>query len=171
LVTPHRDATFNAFFRAGIGTIELYRGHAEAALAIAETVVADAVEIGDRFVESIALTNAGWARLALGDARPELFVRALELSLQLGFEDGTGYELEAMGACAALLGDVDRAGMLLGAAEAARTRTGMTDQRARITHAPFVQRILASEFAARFETARARGGAMPRSEALSLALG
>ena len=79
--------------------------------------VADAAN-GDRFVETVALTNVGWARLALGDARPERFVRALEISLQLGFEDGTGYELEGLGACAALLGDVDRSGMLLGAAEA-----------------------------------------------------
>jgi tetratricopeptide (TPR) repeat protein len=171
LVPADRDSTFNAFFRAGLGTIELFRGHAETALTIAEEVLADAVDIGDRFVEAIALTNAGWARLALGEARPELFTRAMELSLQLGFEDGTGYELEGMGACAALLGDIDRSGRLLGAAEAARTRTGMTDQRARITHAPFVQQILGSEWAAQFEAARAQGRAMPRSEALSLALG
>jgi predicted ATPase len=171
LVTADRDSTFNAFFRAGLGTIELFRGHGEAALAIAEDVVANAVAINDRFVEAVALTNAGWSRLALGDARPELFVRALELSLSLGFEDGTGYELEGLGACAALLGDIDRSGMLLGAAEAARTRTGMSDLRARITHLPFVQQVLASERAATFEAARGQGRAMSRTEAVSLALG
>ena len=68
------------------------------------------------------------------------------------------------------LGDVDRAGVLLGAAEAARTRTGMADQRARITHLPYVQLILASERAARFEAARAHGRAMSRTGAMSLAL-
>jgi predicted ATPase len=171
LVPAERDPTFNAFFRAGLGTIELYRGHPEAALAIAESVVADAVDTGDHFVEAVLLTNAGWARLALGDPHPELFGRALELALQLGFEDGTGYGLEGMGACAALLGDVERAGLLLGAAEAARTRTGMADQRARITHAPYVQMILASAGAAEFDAARARGRALSRSDALSLALG
>jgi hypothetical protein len=171
LVTAERDSTFNAFFRASLGTIELFRGHAEAASAIAEEVVADAVEIGDRFVEAVALTNAGWARLALGDARPELFVRALELSQRLGFEDGTGYELEGLGACAALRGDIERSGVLLGAAEAARTRTGMSDLRARITHLPFVQQILASEQAGLFEAAMAQGRARSRTEAVSLALG
>jgi hypothetical protein len=170
LVPADRDPTFNAFFRAGLGTIELFRGHGEAALAIAEAVLADAVDLGDRFVETVVLTNVGWARLALGDARPELFARALELSLQLGFEDGTGYDLEGLGACAAVVGDVDRSGTLLGAAEANRTRTGMTDQRARITHQPFVQQILASDAAVPFEAARARGRAMSRSDALSLAL-
>ena len=66
---------------------------------------------------------------------------------------------------------VDRAGVLLGAAEAARTRTGMADQRARITHLPYVQLILASEQAARFEAARAQGRAMSRTGAMSVALG
>ena len=169
-MTADRDSTFNAFFRAGLGTIELFRGHGGAALAVAEDVVAQSVEIGDRFVEAVALTNAGWARLALGDARPELFVRGLELTLRLGFEDGTGYALEGLGACAALLGDVERSGMLLGAAEAARTRTGMSDLRARITHLPFAQQILASEQASQFEAARARGRAMSRTDAVSLAL-
>ena len=61
--------------------------------------------------------------------------------------------------------------MLLGAAEAARTRTGMSDLRARITHLPFVQQILASDGATQFEAARAHGRAMSRTEALSLALG
>ena len=171
LVPADLDSTFNAFFRAGLGTIELFRGHGEAALVIAEDVVADAVAIGDRFVEAVALTNAGWARLALGDARPELFARGLELTLRLGFEDGTGYGLEGMGACAALLGDVERSGMLLGAAEAARTRTGMTDLRARITHLPFVQQILASAQASQFEAARAHGRAMSRTDAVGLVLG
>ncbi|WP_165391158.1 ATP-binding protein [Agromyces ramosus] len=171
LVTADRDPTFHAFFHAGLGTIELFRGHGQAALAIAEDVVAAAVDSGDRFVEAVALTNAGWARLAVGDARPELFVRALELSLGLGFEDGMGYELEGLGACAALLGDIGRSGILLGAAEAARTRTGMSDLRARITHLPFVRQILASDGAERFEAARAQGRAMSRTEAVSLALG
>ena len=47
----------------------------------------------------------------------------------------------------------------------------MSDQRARITHLPFVQLILASERAALFEAARAQGRAMSRTEAMSLALG
>ena len=68
-------------------------------------------------------------------------------------------------------GDVDRAGMLLGAAEAARTRTGMADQRARITHLPYVQLILASERAAQFEAVRAQGRAMSPRGALTYALG
>jgi hypothetical protein len=40
-----------------------------------------------------------------------------------------------------------------------------------MTHAPFVQEILASEWAERFEAARADGRARSRGEALDLALG
>ncbi|MGW4930463.1 ATP-binding protein [Agromyces sp. NPDC004153] len=170
LVGPELDPTFNAFFRSSLGTIELYRGNARGSLEVAETVIAEAAAFGDRFVESIALTNAGWGRLGLGEARPELFMRGLELSLQLGFEDGNGYALEGLAACAALRGDIARSGLLLGAAEASRTRTGMADQRARMTHAPFVQQILASEAAEPFEAARADGRVLSRAEALDLAL-
>ena len=170
LVGPELDPTFNAFFRSSLGTIQLYRGNARGSLEVAETVIAEAVGFGDRFVESIALTNAGWGRLGLGEARPELFTRGLELSLQLGFEDGNGYALEGLAACAALSGDVARSGLLLGAAEASRTRTGMADQRARMTHAPFVQQVLASEWAESFEAARAEGRALSRGAAIDLAL-
>ena len=170
LVPAELDSTFNAFFRAGLGTIELFRGHGEAALAIAESVVADAVDTGDRFVEAVLLTNAGWARLALGDPRPELFGRALELALQLGVR---GWHRVRTGGDGRVRGparrprscrDAPRCGG--GGADPHRHgRSAGTDH-----HAPYVQMILASEGAGRFDAARARGRAMSRSDALSLAL-
>jgi predicted ATPase len=166
----HGRPTFQALFRGALGGVELFRGRAAEALAIFEAVRQDAVRIGDRFVESITLTNDGWARLALGEARPELFARHLELSLEMGNEDGVGYAFEGLAACAALLGDVDRAGVLLGAAETARQRTGMIEQRSYVTFQPFIERMLASERAADFEAGRAEGRAMSRRVALDLAL-
>jgi predicted ATPase len=166
----HGHPTFQALFRGALGSVELFRGRAGEALAIFDAVVEDAVSIGDLFVESITLTDAGWARLALGEARPELFVRHLELSLQLGNEDGVGYAFEGLAACAALLGDADRAGVLLGAAETARKRTGMIEQRSYITFEPFIDQMLASERAAGFEAGRAQGRAMSRRGALDLVL-
>ena len=124
---------------------------------------------GDRFVEMIELTNAGWARLALGEARPELFARQLELALRLGNEDGVGNALEGLAACAIVLGDIDRAGVLLGAVDVLRTRTGRVDQRTYPTSGPIVERVLASEGASEFEAGRARGRAMSRRAALRFA--
>ncbi|HEY6801871.1 MAG TPA: hypothetical protein VI121_14590, partial [Agromyces sp.] len=165
------DPTFQALFRGALGSVELFRGRADQALAIFDAVREDAVRLGDLFVESLSLTNGGWARLALGEARPQLFARHLELSLRLGNEDGVGYAFEGLAACAAVTGDVARAGLLLGAAETARTRTGLIEQRSYVTYGPFVEHVLASEHAAEFEEARIRGRAMSRRGALELALG
>jgi len=170
LVTPRDDATFNALFRCALGSIELYRGNAAAALAIYEAVLAEAPRIGDGFVESVALTNVGWASLRLGRARPELFTRHLKIALRLGNEDGLGYAFEGLAACAAIVGDVARAGPLLGAAEAARIRTGLVERRTYVTYGPTIEQILASDRAAEFEAGRARGRSMSRRDALELAL-
>ena len=129
------------------------------------------MRIGDHFVEMIELTNAGWARLALGEARPELFARHLEITLRLGNEDGVGNALEGIAACAIVLGDLDTAGVLLGAVDTLRTRTGRFDQRTYPTSGPIVERVLASKGAAEFEAGRARGRAMSRRAALRFAHG
>lgn len=163
--------SFLALFRGALGTVQLVRGRAAEALATFDAVIDDAVRIGDRFIESITLTNAGWARLALGEARPDLFVQHLRLSLEMGNEDGIGYAFEGLSACAALLGDADRAGVLLGAAETARKRTGMIEQRSYTTLLrPLVDRILATDEAEGFEAERARGRGLSRREALDLVL-
>ena len=90
-------------------------------------------------------------------------------SLQLENEDGVGYSLEGLAGCAVVEGDIRRAGLLFGAADAVRTRTGLIDQRAYVTYQPFVERMLASEGAAQFTAAREEGGRMSRRAALDLA--
>ena len=119
----------------------------------------------------IELTNAGWARLALGDPSPDLFARHLELTVQLGNEEGVGHALEGLAACAIAIGDIERAGVLFGAVDTARTRVGHIDQRTYPTSGAMVEQVLASEGAAVFEAARQRGRAMSRRAALRFALG
>ena len=80
-------------------------------------MLSDATRTGDGLLESIALNNVGWASLALGRARPELFMRHLENTLRGGNDYGLGDAFEGLAACAAIGGDIDRAGILLGAAE------------------------------------------------------
>lgn len=167
----HTHPTFHALFRGALGSVKLFRGQAREALTIFESVLEDAVRIGDRFAESITLTNTGWAHLALGEAHPELFARHLELSMQIGNEDGVGYGFEGLSACAALVGDIDKAGLYFGIAENARKRTGMIEQRLYVSYQPFVEQVLASERAAEFEAGRERGRALPRRDALALVLG
>jgi len=165
------NPTFHALFRGALGSVKLFRGQIHEALSLFEDVLRDAVRIGDRFVESITNTNTGWAHVALGEAHPEFFVRHLELSLQIGNEDGVGYAFEGLSACAALLGDPERAGVYLGIAETARKRTGLIEQRLYVSFQPFVEQLLASERAAEFLAGRAQGRALSRREALALILG
>ncbi|MET0782553.1 MAG: DUF4062 domain-containing protein [Microbacterium sp.] len=169
LVGAGEDPTFNALFRGQLGSIELRRGRAAEALAIYDEVLVDARRDGDRFVEMIELTNSGWARLALGEARPELFARHLELALRLGNEDGVQNALEGIAACAILLGDIDRAGVLLGAVDVLWTRTGRVDQRTYPTSGPIVEQVLASDRASELEAGRSRGRAISRRAALRIA--
>ena len=82
----------------------------------------------------------------------------------------SGSRSEGLAACAAAAGDVERAGILLGAGETVRLRTGLVDQRSNLTYRPFVDRILASDAAADFEAARGRGRRMSRRVALDLVL-
>ena len=61
--------------------------------------------------------------------------------------------------------------MLLGAAETARRRTGLIEQRSYVTYQPFVERLQASDRSAEFEAARTRGQGMSRRAVLELVLG
>jgi len=169
LVPPGEDPTFNALFRGQLGSIELRRGRATAALAIYDEVLTDAVRDGDRFVEMTELTNAGWAWLALGEPRADLFARQLELALRLGNEDGVENALEGIACCALLRGDPEQAGVLFGAVDLLWTRTGRVDQRTYPTSGPVVERVLRSDRAREFEAGRPHGRELSRRAALRLA--
>ena len=153
-----------------LGTNQLLHGRAAEALALYETALADAVGAGDQFVEGLALTNVAWSRLALGEAHPEFFTRHLQITLSFGSEDGVGYAFEGLAACAIVLGDIERAGMFLGAAETIRQRTGIFDRRSYVTYGPFVEQVLASDRADQFESARDQGHRTSRADAVRLAL-
>jgi tetratricopeptide (TPR) repeat protein len=170
LVPVDLDPSFNAVFRSVLGTNEFIRGRAAEALALFDEARSDAVRTGDQFVEGLTLTNVGWSRLALGEAHPEFFTRHLQITLSFGSEDGVGYAFEGLAACAIVLGETERAGMFLGAAETIRQRTGIFDRRSSITYGPFVEQVLASDRAGQFEAARDRGHRMTRADAVHLAL-
>ena len=171
LVDVQRDATFHALFIGALGRIRLLRGHPREGMELLEASRVEASHAGDIFAESVALTQIGWARLALGDPDPDPFLRNLELALRLGNDVGVAFALEGLGATAVQTGDPERGGELLGAAENLRTRTGLWDQRAFITFQPYVDAVLAGEASAEFEAAHARGRRMPRRAVLELALG
>jgi len=166
-----QDTTFHSLFESVLGRLLHIRGDAAAAVECYERAREIAGRSGDEFAERIALNQIGWSRIAAGEPQPELFTRALELSLRLRNEDGDAYALEGLAGSAAVVGDIERAGFLFGAAEAQRARTGLHEQRSYVTYQLFLDAVLATERAAEFEAARVVGRRMPRQAVLEIALG
>jgi predicted ATPase len=166
-----QDTTFHSLFESVLGRLLHIRGDAAAAVECYERARDIAGRSGDEFAERIALNQIGWSRIAAGEPQPELFTRALELSLRLRNEDGDAYALEGLAGSAAVVGDIERAGFLFGAAEAQRARTGLHEQRSYVTYQLFLDAVLATERAAEFEAARVVGRRMPRQAVLEIALG
>ncbi|TYL53486.1 DUF4062 domain-containing protein [Agromyces mariniharenae] len=165
-----RDPTFHSLFESVLGRILHLRGDAAGAVECYGRARDIAGRAGDEFAERIALNQIGWSRIAAGEPQPELFRRALELSLRLRNEDGDAYALEGLAGSAAVMGDIERAGFLFGAAEALRARTGLHEQRSYSTYQPFIDAMLATDRAAEFEAARVVGRRMPRQAVLEFAL-
>ena len=168
LVDVQRDATFHALFIGALGRIRLLLGRPREGMELLEASRAEASRAGDIFAESVALTQIGWARLALGDPDPDPFLRNLELALRLGNDVGVAFALEGLGATAVQTGDPARGGSSSARRRTCATRTGLWDQRAFITFQPYVDAVLAGEASAEFEAARARGRRMPRRAVLDL---
>jgi predicted ATPase len=164
------DKTFLSLFESVLGRILHFRGELTAAVEHFTRAREIAERSGDLFAERIALNQIGWSRLRAGEPHPELFVRALQLSMHLRNEDGDAYALEGLAACAAAVGDVARGGLLLGAAESLRARTGLREQRSYVTYQAFVDAVLASHRAAEFEASRVIGRRLPRDVVLQTAL-
>ena len=164
------NPTFLAVLLTGLGRVLFLGGDPAGALSAFEESRDVAVRAGDPFAESVAVTQVGWARLALGDPHPDAFLRALEIATGLDNVGGIAFAFEGLAATAGTTGDVERAGTLLGAAESLRSRTGLMDQREYRSYQPVVDAILASDRAADFEAAREAGHRIPRHAALTIAL-
>jgi hypothetical protein len=125
----------------------------------------------------IALHHLGWARLLLGrtdqaDAAPagDLFAESLGMAVRLGHDEGIAYGLEGLVAVAATAGDVEHAGVLLGAAERLRAQTGIYNAPAFSFHQGYADALLAGPAAGDFGAARRRGAELTTEEAVAAAL-
>jgi predicted ATPase/DNA-binding CsgD family transcriptional regulator len=129
---------------------------------------------GDLYALEMMALNLGTAGLVAGDldaARPAL-VEALQIARQVDDRVSQVYLLTALACHAALSRHAPLAARLLGAAETARSMTGITllPQFAHILRAA-QERAVATLGAPRFETEVATGRKLTRAAAISLALG
>lgn len=155
-----------------LGRVALLRQQVDAALGHFEESLALARDNGDELGVTIAQHHRGWARLLLGDPAGATsdFTACLALSTRLGHVEGVAYALEGLVAVAALAGDAERAGRLLGASRTLRERTGLHNAPAFSFHQLFVDRMLEAgadpgTFDAAIEAGRALSVAEAESEA------
>ncbi len=155
-----------------LGRIEHLRQHPDAALSLFRQANEAAVTGGDGFGSTIATHHLGRELLASGhveEAR-RVFHSGLQVSIGLHHDEGIAYTLEGLCAIAALHGDVDRAGVLAGAAASIRHRVGMYDVPEFVFHEGYVERLRTPENASRLDEALARGREYGAIEAAEYAL-
>jgi predicted ATPase len=75
------------------------------------------------------------------DEAGRVFAQTLGVSVELGHDEGIAFSLEGLSAVAVVRGDADRAGVLAGAAEAIRARTGAVDTPAFVFHTGYLARL------------------------------
>ncbi|HET9121540.1 MAG TPA: DUF4062 domain-containing protein, partial [Solirubrobacterales bacterium] len=90
-----------------------------------------ALQLGEEhendFGIALALNSLGWMRLLTGQVveAAALMQRCLDVSIGLSYDHGIAYQLESFLGVAGVLGDVERAGLLAGAAASLRERIGL----------------------------------------------
>jgi predicted ATPase len=165
-----RSPTIASMTKVALGRVYVVRRDLTEAVRWFDEAIAQAGANDDMFAMTLAMTNLAWMWIARGRPRGDLFERNLVLATALGNVDGAAYALEGLIAIAVLEHDLERAGVLTGAAEAVRQLTGMGEQATIVTFEPFVESVLATDAAPAFESARARGRAMTVREATEYAV-
>jgi predicted ATPase len=127
---------------------------------------------GDAVGERIASYHLGWTHLIRGDvgAARDDFARSVTVSAGIGHSEGIAFGLEGMVAVAASTGDASRAGLLAGAAQALRERSGTHNGPTFTFHRRYLDRLLAGPSAALVEQAIAEGRELSAEQAVAEAL-
>jgi predicted ATPase len=166
------DAWGEALALVTLGRSAILGGRVQRALNRFEESVTLARRQGDTLSEVIAVHHLAWARLLLGDpdgAGP-LFEDSLRASSHAGHAEGMAYGLEGLVAIAAVRGEVERAGRLLGASEVLRERTGLYNAPTFSFHQQTLAPILAGDEAEALERARGAGRRISTPDAVAEAL-
>jgi predicted ATPase len=155
-----------------VGRLWLAQGRADEAVAQFESTLAVARRVRDTLGQAIALSHLGWARIVGGepDRARECFAEQLLLASTIGHEEGIADALEGMFAVASTSEDIERAGLMLGAAEEIRERKGLPTRSPLSFFGPFLERILAGAEVSRFEQARRLGRTVDLADTVEAAL-
>jgi predicted ATPase len=142
-----------------LGRVATLAGDLPTAEAHFRGAVEAAVGSGDRFAASVATHHLARVRLFAGriDEAERLYRDALAVSIDLQHEEGMAYGLEGLAAVAATHDDVERAGVLAGAAAAIRKRTTAFDADVFVFHTRYLAELAERTDAATLHAAEEGG--------------
>ncbi|MFI8595251.1 ATP-binding protein [Microbacterium sp. NPDC078428] len=155
-----------------LGRLEWGRKRDSDALAMFRRALDASVAGGDEFTATIATHHLARALLRAGNVAEarRVYVAGMSVSVALSHDEGIAYALEGLCSIAALSGDVERAGVLAGAAAAIRKRTGQYDAPAFVFHTHDLAAIEHGPHAAALQAAIDRGREYGALEAAEYAL-
>lgn len=164
------DSWGAAIALVGLGRVESVLGREDQASACYVRAGRVAREHSDTLATLITDHHIGRVELFAGrlEASERTFTASVELSGSLGMEGGVADGLEGLSAIAAARGQLERAGLLSGAAAALRQRLGFYEVPAFVFHERYLDRVRTLD-PDRFAAAQARGRELTVAEATALA--
>jgi signal transduction histidine kinase len=117
----------------------------------------------------IAQHHRGWPKFFTGDipGAEEDFAEALDTSVAMRHDEGIAYGLEGLVAIRAAQGDAEGAGLLLGAAQRLRRRTGIVNPAGFTLYGPLIEALRASGGGDALDAAILEGAELPVSEVVA----
>jgi predicted ATPase len=154
-----------------LGRLHLIEGDVQGAIERFERALRLGEEDENDFGIALALNGLGWLTLFTGQVveAAAMMERALDLTISLSYEHGIAYQLESLLGLAGVLGDVERAGLLGGAAQALRERLGLLNPRDAVLHLGIVDQIRQGPGAELYERSVQEGRGLSVDDAIAVA--
>ncbi|PZU39789.1 MAG: hypothetical protein DI573_06080 [Microbacterium sp.] len=155
-----------------LGRLEWLRRRDDDALAMFQRALDASLAAADEFTATVAAHHLARALLRGGRVEDALrvYIEGMAGSVALDNDEGIAYSLEGLCSIAALDGDVERAGVLAGAAAAIRKRTGQYDAPAFVFHTRDLEPLATGPTGAALQAAIDRGREYGAREAAEYAL-
>jgi predicted ATPase len=155
-----------------LGRLEWLRRRDGDALAMFQRALDASLAAADEFTATVAAHHLARALLRGGRVEDALrvYIEGMAGSVALDNDEGIAYSLEGLCSIAALDGDVERAGVLAGAAAAIRKRTGQYDAPAFVFHTRDLEPLATGPTGAALQAAIDRGREYGAREAAEYAL-
>ena len=117
----------------------------------------------------IAQHHRGWPKLFSGDldGAEEDFAESLDTSVAMQHDKGIAYGLEGLAGVRAAQGDAAQTGLLVGAAQSLRRRTGLLNPESLNLYGPLVEALRANGGSETLDAAIAEGGELPVAEVVA----